>query len=292
MTASLKKNENRKKGIRRIMRRRIRRTLKEISRFERAQDARMDDEIVHRVRTSCKEVRAALRLVRGGLEEDIYRRENTVFRDTAKPLTRIRDAQMRLKTLKKLKRSLNAEISPGVYSTLRPIMGAAYDDVSARVLEQNHALRDTSRTLAAAGTHIGHWRIRRVPAKLIRSGIRKTYRKACRAYAVSLSARTTQNLHEWRKQSKYLYYQLRFLGKAGTRKKCAELRALTGLLGDDHDLAMFARSLDSALFAQGQIPEHLFEMIKRRREKLERKALALGKALYSRRPRRFAAQFA
>ena len=56
-------------------------------------------EAVHEARKDMKKLRALLRLVRDELGEDVYRRENDCFRDTARTLSGLRDAEVMLATL-------------------------------------------------------------------------------------------------------------------------------------------------------------------------------------------------
>lgn len=63
---------------------------------------RADEEAVHSARKSCKRVRAALRLLREGLGECEYRRDSKRIRDSARPLTAVRDAVMLRQALAKL----------------------------------------------------------------------------------------------------------------------------------------------------------------------------------------------
>jgi CHAD domain-containing protein len=57
-----------------------------------------ESEAVHEVRKCFKKARAALRLARDDLGEDVYRQENACFRDAARPLTEVRDAEVMLET--------------------------------------------------------------------------------------------------------------------------------------------------------------------------------------------------
>ena len=74
-------------GIKRIVSEEIARAIKDIDnrRLKRT-------EAIHEVRKSCKKIRAVLRLVRPQFEET-YQFENAWFRDTAKGLAELRDAE-------------------------------------------------------------------------------------------------------------------------------------------------------------------------------------------------------
>jgi hypothetical protein len=63
-----------------------------------------DERAVHTARRSCKHLRAALRLLRAGMGQREYRRDNLRVRDSARPLTAVRDAVMLRRTLGRLSR--------------------------------------------------------------------------------------------------------------------------------------------------------------------------------------------
>ena len=60
------------------------------------------DEHVHGVRKTSKRVRALLRLIRGELGEEAYRRENAALRDVARELSALRTATVEIEILKGL----------------------------------------------------------------------------------------------------------------------------------------------------------------------------------------------
>ena len=68
---------------------------------------------VHEVRKSLKKIRAALRLVRPVIGDKSYRRENTCFRDAARPLTEVRDARHRRQPASRQSSSATCRALPG-----------------------------------------------------------------------------------------------------------------------------------------------------------------------------------
>ena len=74
-----------------------------IGRLDHAEDQLAGDgdpaEAVHEARKDLKKLRAVLRLLRSRVGKQLYRRENTDFRDTARLLATSRDAQVHLDTL-------------------------------------------------------------------------------------------------------------------------------------------------------------------------------------------------
>jgi hypothetical protein len=95
---------------------------------------------------------------------------------------------------------------------------------------------------------------------------------------------TVENLHEWRKQSKYLWHQLQLLepawigvdGDLGDR-----FHQLSTTLGEDHDLAVLRQMISTGG------PQTVVAPIDRRRAELQRAAFALGEQLYAEAPRDF-----
>src|SRR5918997_4732474 len=81
--------------IRRVARGRIDHALDEL----RGKSDSTREEAVHEARKDMKKLRALLRLVRGDLGDRVYRRENQCFRDTARELSGMRDADVMLATL-------------------------------------------------------------------------------------------------------------------------------------------------------------------------------------------------
>src|SRR5262245_7125172 len=57
---------------------------------------------VHNARKQFKQLRGVLRMIRFGLGEKIYDRENTALRDAGRPLSEVRDADVMIETLDQL----------------------------------------------------------------------------------------------------------------------------------------------------------------------------------------------
>src|SRR5262249_26084420 len=85
MSLGLKAAEALRKNLRRIVRKQLGNALKGLT--EPHQGPR--DEVVHDARKALKRVRAVLRLARAGVGEKGFQRENTCFRDAARPLTAV-----------------------------------------------------------------------------------------------------------------------------------------------------------------------------------------------------------
>src|SRR3712207_5368852 len=80
------------------------------------------EEAVHEARKDMKKLRALLRLLRGELGDRVRARENAAFRDTARHLSGVRDADVMLATLGALEERYGE--LPGAARRLRPALVA------------------------------------------------------------------------------------------------------------------------------------------------------------------------
>src|SRR5262245_19811050 len=87
MSFYLLAEESVEEGIKRIVNEEIDQAIKEID-----SPRLTNTETIHEVRKHCKKIRSVLRLVRSQFEHT-YRFENAWFRDTAKGLAELRDAE-------------------------------------------------------------------------------------------------------------------------------------------------------------------------------------------------------
>jgi CHAD domain-containing protein len=235
-----------------------------------------NDEAVHAVRKAAKRLRALLRLLQRCMGPLAYRRENGRVRDAAKPLTAVRDAFILRKSLRSmpncpvaLRRGLDAE-----YHQER---NALQIDGARAAIAQFLAIRQQLAELPPSHAEI---------ASAI-AGVRKSYKAGRRACAQAKS-RDDQALHAWRKQAKYLLNQLELLHVVfNVEFKTLHRRAdrLADILGTDHDLGI----LLSKLRFYNAKNRSLVKRLKTRRHKLQEQAFRLGKKLYRRSTKRFAA---
>jgi CHAD domain-containing protein len=100
-------------GIKRIVSEEIKQAIKEIDnpRLKRS-------EAIHEVRKHCKKIRSVLRLVRPQFEET-YRFENAWFRDTAKGLAELRDAEAIIETYDSLLDKFSDQVDRRAFAPIR-----------------------------------------------------------------------------------------------------------------------------------------------------------------------------
>jgi CHAD domain-containing protein len=94
---------------------------------------------------------------------------------------------------------------------------------------------------------------------------------------------TTERLHEWRKQAKYLRHALEILSPIAPKEIDALARhahRLADGLGEDHDLAVLRERAARETRIDAATREAILARIDRRRRTLQRRALTLGSVVY------------
>ena len=216
---------------------------------------------IHGARKQLKRARATLRLLRPAIGDQRYRHENIVARDAARPLSAARDEEVLSQALE------------GLVERFGPVPSAPKLRQNARELPPGQ-LERIKGTLQRSITRSRAWRLDGADWDAIGQGLRSAYRRARRALRRARKDRVTEDLHEWRKQTKYLWHQLQLLtplapGQIGALAD--DFHRLADYLGDEHDLAVLRE----------RVSGKLTELIDRRREELQDKAFALGERLYT-----------
>ncbi len=279
----LKKKESARDGIRRAAHGRAADAAR-LLRDERADPVRA----VHESRKDTKKLRATLKLVRPVLGEEAYSRENSRFRDAARELSDVRDAQVRAETIDALADRFADDPPPGGWWAVRAEL-ARDDGPDPEGLEP---LRERSAAeIEAGGAAVDDWPLGEDGFELLAPGLKRTYKQARKRYRQAREDPSDEALHEWRKRSKDLWYELRLVRRAWPKliKAAAdEAHELADRLGDDHDLVALMAHLDNdgGSLTADQL-EHLERLIATRRAELQAEAFAFGERLFAEKPKRF-----
>ena len=264
----LKQGEPVPEGIARIARGRIDHAIEALG--------EATEEGVHEARKDMKKLRALLRLVRGDIGEKTFRRESDFFRDAARELSGVRDADVMVATLADLESRYEADEAD---------TGPIRQRLEARRLQtagggRHEAARTVVAMLGEARARVGDWPLERDGFEPFEDGLRRTYRRGRRDWRAALKEPSTENLHEWRKRAKDLWYHCLLLQESWKPVMGAladEAHELSDRLGDDHDLAV--------LLEFGAEP--LEGLIASRRQELQQEAFAYGARLYADKPKAF-----
>lgn len=284
----LKRKEGAADGLRRIARGRAEKAA------ERLRSAGEDDlaEAIHGARKDLKKLRTVLRLLRDELGSKRYRRENRRYRDAGRQLSPSRDAEVKVETLQALEEQAGDDFPAG--PSLASLawfeaLEADRDRVAAEQGEARGSIQRAAGAIEEAAGAIPGWPIGTDSWQLLEPGITRTYRDGRRALRRAAADGGVEDVHQFRKRTKDLWYQLRLLHDAwpGLLEPAAEeAHALADLLGDHHDLAILAEDLD-ARAGLGASRQGFRALIEARQAQLLERALVLGERLYAEKPEHY-----
>ena len=288
MSFELRVDEGLSDGIHRIAKSEI----EKIREYVAGSSAGSRDEMVHEARKGLKRLRAMLRLVRPAIGRKVYRSENIAFRDAARPLSEVRDAKILVETLDKVLNSNGKTDQGQPFAAVRQELVRNQHGVREKILDHDEAFTMVDSAMKDALDHLDDWVDVHDGWSSVGDGVQRVYRRGRRAFAIASKKPTVKHLHEWRKQVKYLRHQLELLQpmKASILKPLAgRAEELGDVLGDDHDLAMLRREVagDPERFGGPAIVDCILDRIDRRRERLERRAVSLGRQIFRRAPKDF-----
>jgi CHAD domain-containing protein len=244
----------------------------------------LKDAGIHAVRRHIKRARAGLRLLRPLLGKAEYRRDNVALRKVSASLREARDA----KVMRVEARSLAATApTRAAWRTFQEELRRDHTLAMQRLTRRPRTaaaglLQAVSQRLSQSGG--GQQRER----DAARTGLRRTYERARRAFQAARRDGSVERWHECRKQMKYVSHQLDLLAEAGFAGMAAWRRRahrLTALLGEDHDLALLRQRMSA--FPGAQAIEGIARALDERRGRLQHKALRLGATLLQRGSREF-----
>ncbi len=244
------------------------------------------DDAIHEARVSCKRLRALLRLMRGAMSGGLYRRENMRFRDAARHLSDVRDAAVFSDAFERLVAPPCSYVAPAVVDALRARLAEhpAHD-----AADKRRVVHDVVVVMRDARHHAERWHLQGEGFGAMMPGLERTYRGGRDLMRKAAADNRAGNFHDWRKEVKYLLYQVRALTPIWPemlRRHARELERLAERLSDHHDLVILARRI---IDLAGDSTEHagLHALIDRRCLALEADALFRGRLLFAERPRQF-----
>jgi CHAD domain-containing protein len=276
-------------GVVRIVREQIGRAVRELS------DPQMDrHEAVHQVRKRFKKVRAVLGLVRFELG-DVYVRENAFFRDTARTLSQVRDAEAMLETLARLRKRFSDRAEAGALDAVHEALVERRRHVAEGEAGLEERIAQLLKDLKAARRRVGRWPLAAEGFDALSQGLTKTYKRGRRALARAAGDPTPENLHEWRKRVKYHWCHARLLRSVwqpvmdGYRKG---VHRLADLLGRIHDLDVLRQTLlaEPGRFGSRTKLRPVLKLLDRHRAEMVGEALPLGRRVFAEAPSAFSAR--
>ena len=244
----------------------------------------LPDEAVHAARKALKKARAALRLLRDGIDETVYRSENSALRDSGRLLSPMREAQVSLSTFESLCARHADALNDSDLAAMRKKLQAQRNAARrAMMLDKTSGLQSCVRMLKNCRDRARQAELSSCKATAIATGLQRIYRNGRQALAEARACGHHEVLHEWRKQVKYLANAGAALvasGDAGLAVLTARAARLADALGDEHDLAVLHEFIARAGATEDPRLRRMLKLIGRRRAQLQKRAFLLGGALY------------
>lgn len=281
MSYEFKPDETLGDGLRRIISRQIENAVCASKAKQNGKDSP-----IHETRKHLKKARAALRLVRGEVERDVWKKEDRCLGKVAQLISQVRDAEVRLQTVRQLREFARGR-TKGFQHT-EEFLAFELDNFLAAFSEwPGEAEERLCRTL----DRIRRWPWSAVQWRRLRRNVQRTYKNGRDILSDVTKKPTTRKLHSFRKRAKELWYQVRLLRPLAPdvfEELNDELKKIGDCVGQVHDLDFVARRLASIGPATREGDRVLHLLIETRQRELERTAIALGQRFYAERPRRFA----
>lgn len=242
---------------------------------------------VHNARKHFKKIRSVLRLLRRELGDRTYRWENDWFRDAAHRLGGARDAEAMIETFDQLAERYESLRDDGPLAQFRVDLLSRRE----RIIGEQQALPELARELSVqlheVPKRLQDWSLKRKGFNAIASDLERSYRHGRKALHKAAGKPTDHRFHQWRKRVKDYWYHNRLLRRcwpALMEARVGELRRLSDLLGDDHDLAILRSTLKQEQDEFGEASPLVACLAARRQDELRAEACALGMRLYASAP--------
>jgi CHAD domain-containing protein len=243
---------------------------------------------VHEARVCFKKLRAVLRLIQGELGPDTFSKENREYRDAGRELSAARDTTVIAGTFEELAHTYNKQLEHQKFKSLRKHLRR-----SRAKIDQRQVSSDVVNKLTLARERVETWPLASDGFSALRVGLQRVYKRGRRCFELARAESTTENLHEWRKQVKYLLYQTNILSAMWPDPLDAlgrELNKLSDYLSEIHDLALLKMSAleEGTQLEDASEIERLVALITSRCDQLKMKADSLGARVYAEKPKAFA----
>jgi CHAD domain-containing protein len=288
MSYELRHNESLGDNLRRICGKQIDRAIAIATGAEET-----DDTPVHETRKHLKKARAALRLVRKEIGRGLFRQQDHALRDAARLISDIRDAEVRLQTVRRLQ-GITQRRGRANYRQLETMLMLELENFLAAFAEWHV---QAVPMLKKARAMVDCWPLDHFSCQQLRRAVQATYKRGRAALAQARTSPSAENFHAFRAEAKTLGYQLRILRPVNAvvlKNLSDDLGSLGGLLGRAHDLSFLGERLraEHGRAEWQREGQKLLAVIEVSEGDLQRGAAELAERFYAERPRDFGERIA
>ena len=285
MRFRLQSNESIADGLRRLCRRELRSVSKHLNRA-----APPGDDAIHEIRKSVKKTRAILQVLEAengrGLAKSAKR-----LHAINRRLSALRDADVMLETLHILRAKdrliLNDRCFAGVHRRL-----SSHKKSMMRAARRNGTWGRVGQSVRKIRQDASQWKPKHRQFGALAAGIRLSHQRGRKAMARARKSQRAADFHEWRKQIKALWYELRLVEGSGPRirRDIKALHRAEASLGNEHNVVVLCDALSKdVLHGDRRVDLDRVRLVADRYQcELRTEALASTKRIYARAPREYA----
>jgi CHAD domain-containing protein len=208
--------------------------------------AKNNEKVVHDVRVLMKRSRAVLKLIASQIDVVAAEKEIQLLRKVGRSLTVSREASVLRKVLKDLRNKY-----PDLFFRLCNIEQINFllqkPEQEIENMPNNSEENEITRLLRKSGYRIRFMTMTKLDPVVMIKELERTYRVVADAYLLCRNDPKTEKLHNFRKKSKDLLYQLLFfrpLNRSKVKNLEEKLEKITALLGKYNDLSQLIGVLD------------------------------------------------
>ncbi len=249
-------------------------------------------EAIHDIRKRFKKLRALARLVRDEMGEENYKQINIYFRDLGREISDLRDLTAHIETLNVLRERYGNHLYVNFFNPIITQLEKERDKLENEFRSQNFFSEYLPEKLKYAKEDLTRWPLNSNDIQVILPSIQRVYKRGQKALNNSYQHPSIENFHEWRKRVKYLWYQTLLLQETWPQffeTMEAEIHLLADYLGNDHDLMVLQKKLNSEGIKLKD-PQHLELMqaiIDKYSQVLRSEAKTKGQLIYAESPEDF-----
>jgi len=287
MSYLLENNETLSFGLKRIVLELIDKSV-----FNLAKGNGSFNEDVHDTRKNFKKVRTVQRLIRSDIGEESFQIENSFYRDAGRTLSDLRDSTVLILTFDKLLKNSELEMSNFDFSVFKNFLIEKNKTIRIAKSKKSAVINSLSTDLLLARSRVFDWPLSGDNFKIIKKNLQMIYEQGQKYMYAVFSEAIKENVHEWRKRVKDLWYSMRILSNLWPEIMSPLvflLGKLSDALGDANDLFLLKERIISnqSKFKDDQHTRELINFIDRRIIDLLREARSIGRKVYSEDPKFF-----
>ncbi|MBT8378780.1 MAG: CHAD domain-containing protein [Ignavibacteria bacterium] len=288
MSYRLENNETLSFGLKRIILERIDKSI-----FDISKESGVKNEEIHDARKNFKKIRTVLRLVRTKLGNEYFQSENTFYRDAGRTLSALRDSTVLIFTFDKLIKNLDFDYEKLDFSSFKNFLATRHEQISTSTGTSDGVINTLSTELLLARSRIFDYPFSGDNFKLVYHDLQRIYEKGQVQMRKVLEDAIKENVHEWRKRVKDLWYAMRILSNIWPEimsPLVEMLGKLSDILGDANDLFLLKQEIinNEDKFESDFHNRELIIFIDKRLIDLLREAKFIGRRIYSEKSKYFA----